>query len=170
MKVHQIIETVKGLVLSLLVDVRHHRDKIGVVTFKRGGRPDATVLLPMTSSYRRAELLLSDVPVSSRTPLAGGLLEGFRLLQRERWKHKDYLPLLLIVTDGLANVPLVNFGDAYGDVYRVCQLIEQADIPTIVVDVEPSAVDKDKSCVGEIVRLTDAYRISLEELAKVSGS
>ena len=73
------MEQVKAAVLSLLLDAYQRRDKVGLVTFR--GRP-AELALPPTHSVDIAAARLDELPAGGRTPLAEGLLEAARVLER----------------------------------------------------------------------------------------
>jgi magnesium chelatase subunit D len=90
---------VKTAVLSLLLDAYRRRDKVGLITF-RGA--EAELALPPTHSVDIAAARLDEMPAGGRTPLAEGLLEAARVLQRERIRDPRLRPLLVVVTDGRA--------------------------------------------------------------------
>jgi len=90
---------VKTAVLSLLLDAYRRRDKVGLITFRGQG---AELALPPTHSVDIAAARLEELPAGGRTPLAEGLLEAARVLQRERLRDPRLRPLLILVTDGRA--------------------------------------------------------------------
>ena len=93
------MEQVKAAVLSLLLDAYQRRDKVGLITFREAG---AHVVLPPTTSVDLAARRLDALPAGGRTPLAEGLAEAARTLDRERIKDPRRRPLLVVVTDGRA--------------------------------------------------------------------
>ncbi len=93
------MEQVKAAVLSLLLDAYQRRDKVGLITFREGS---ADVVLPPTGSVDLAAKRLAALPAGGRTPLAEGLLEATRTIERERLKDPRRRPLLVVVTDGRA--------------------------------------------------------------------
>ncbi|MCK5927762.1 MAG: VWA domain-containing protein [Nocardioides sp.] len=90
---------VKAAILSLLLDAYQRRDTVGLVTF---GGHTATLVLPPTGSVDVAAARLEELPAGGRTPLAEGLLEAGRVLDRERRRAGARRPLLVVVTDGRA--------------------------------------------------------------------
>jgi magnesium chelatase subunit D len=90
---------VKAAILSLLLDAYQRRDTVGLVTF---GGDTATLVLPPTGSVDVAAARLEELPAGGRTPLAEGLLEAGRVLDRERRRAGARRPLLVVVTDGRA--------------------------------------------------------------------
>ncbi|MDK2881261.1 MAG: magnesium chelatase subunit [Clostridia bacterium] len=123
----------KGAVLSLLLDAYQKRDRVGMVAF-RGDR--AEVLLPPTNSVERAQKLLAELPTGGRTPLSAGLLKAYEVAKAHLFKDPDIRPLLIIISDGKANVSL---GEErpLAEAFRVAELIkEERRIKALVVDVE----------------------------------
>jgi magnesium chelatase subunit D len=93
----------KGAVLSLLLDAYRKRDHVGLIAFRGRG---ADLLLPPTRSVELAETRLRELPTGGRTPLAHGLALAAETLERHLRTHPEALPLLVLVSDGRANVPL----------------------------------------------------------------
>ncbi|WP_022908909.1 magnesium chelatase subunit D family protein [Aestuariimicrobium kwangyangense] len=90
---------VKTAILSLLLDAYRRRDKVALITF-RGTTAELT--LPPTRSVDIAATRLNNLPAGGRTPLADGLLEVARVVQRHRVSDPRLRPLLILVTDGRA--------------------------------------------------------------------
>ena len=97
----------KQAVLSLLLDAYQKRDRVGLIAF-RGSQ--AELLLPPTTSVDLAERRLQSLPTGGRTPLGHALQVGMLAFERHRANHPEDVPLLLVVSDGRANVP-VGSGD-----------------------------------------------------------
>jgi magnesium chelatase subunit D len=91
----------KGAVLALLQHAYQQRDHVGLLQF-RGTR--ATLLLPPTNSTDRAFKFLTNLPTGGRTPLASGLRLALRTFQRAQARNKQRQAILVLVTDGRANV------------------------------------------------------------------
>lgn len=145
---------VKTAILSLLLDAYRRRDKVGLVTF-RGQR--AELVLPPTHSVEVAAARLEDLPAGGRTPLAAGLLEAARVLQRERVRDPRQRPLLVVVTDGRATDGRITDGritdgrttdgratdgratdapDALARAAIAAQHLAHLGVSTVVIDVE----------------------------------
>ncbi|MGL5866434.1 MAG: vWA domain-containing protein, partial [Dermatophilaceae bacterium] len=120
---------VKTAVLSLLLDAYRRRDKVGLVTF-RGGQ--AELALPPTHSVDIAAARLDEVPAGGRTPLAEGLLEAARVIERERVRDPRLRPLLVVVTDGRATGGV----DPVPRSLRAADLVAGLGVTTVVVDGE----------------------------------
>lgn len=120
---------VKTAVLSLLLDAYRRRDKVALITF-RG--IDAEVVLPATRSVDIAAARLDDLPAGGRTPLAEGLLEVAKVLQRHQVSDPRLRPLLVLVTDGRAN----GGADAVARSQEAARHLARLGAATVVVDGE----------------------------------
>jgi magnesium chelatase subunit D len=128
------MEAVKGAVLSLLLDAYQRRDQVGVIAF-RG--PRAEVLLPPTNSVERAEGALRTLPTGGRTPLAHALLLAAETLERVRRAEPERIPLVVLLSDGKANVPLPDTeGDPWEQALQAAAALAADGVPALVLDTE----------------------------------
>jgi len=93
----------QGAILSLLVDAYQHRDRVGLITFREEA---AAVILRPTSSVELAKRAFQSLTTGGTTPLSRGLLAGYELIQRERRKNRRLNPVLILISDGWANVSM----------------------------------------------------------------
>ena len=125
---------VKGAVLSLLLDAYQRRDRVALISF-RGIQ--AQLLLPPTNSVELAQIYLEELPTGGRTPLSRGLYLALELLERERLKDRDTLPLVALLSDGRANVTLDgNPGQPTEEVLELAARFQEKAIPAVVIDTE----------------------------------
>ena len=139
---------VKGAILSLLLDAYQRRDRVGLIAF-RG--TSAQVLLPPTSSVDLAHTLLREMPTGGRTPLSRGLLLAMEVIETEKQKDRNVLPLLVVLSDGRANVAMgsgdpagsVNSGPSEGrtslpiaEARAIAAAIKEQKVSSVVVDTE----------------------------------
>eukprot|EP00957_Ditylum_brightwellii_P050915 3862088-Ditylum_brightwellii.AAC.1 len=103
MSARQRMETVKGAVLALLADAYQQRDRVGIIAF-RGLK--AEVLLQPTRSVELAEKQLQRLPTGGRTPLAHALALTYETIRRITLNEPDQSILLIVLSDGKANVSL----------------------------------------------------------------
>ncbi|EJP6472550.1 putative cobaltochelatase [Clostridium botulinum] len=123
----------KGAILSLLLDAYQKRDRVGMIAFKE---KSAEIILPPTNSIDLAYKWLEEMPTGGKTPLSAGLEKAYNLAKSELLKNPNIAPLLIIMSDGKANVslggekPLKESND-------LAQMIsEEKRIKILVVDVE----------------------------------
>ncbi len=126
------MESAKGAVLSLLLDSYQQRDKVGMVAF-RGDQAD--VLLPLCSSVDLAYKSLKELPTGGRTPLSAGLERGFNLLMNEKQKDEGAIPVLVLISDGRANVSSSN-KDIKVELLALAEQARAKGIHVIVIDTE----------------------------------
>ena len=128
---------VKGAILSLLLDAYQRRDRVGLISF-RGTKAD--ILLPPTNSVDLAQVYLQEMPTGGRTPLSKGLYLALEVLETERLKDRDTLPLLVLLSDGRANVSLdinsSSSGQANEEAKSFASLFQEKHISSVVVDTE----------------------------------
>ena len=127
------MEATKGVVLSLLMDAYQRRDKVAVVAFR--GK-DAAVVLPPTSSVERARKMLDVLPTGGRTPLGAGMMKAFNVIESEKKKDPTIIPIFVLMTDGRANVPIVEGAEPMEEVSKMAEVIREEGIFPIVIDTE----------------------------------
>jgi len=117
------MRAVKGAVAGLIERSLRRRDEVAVVAF-RG--ESAEVLVAPTADTATVLAALEYLPTGGRTPLAHALELATQLVTPET--------LLLLVTDGRANVPYSS-NDAWQDALAAAARIQ---CPALVVDTESS--------------------------------
>ena len=165
---------VKGAILSLLLDAYQRRDRVAMISFRSEG---ADLLLPPTSSVDLAQVCLQEMPTGGRTPLSRGLLMALEVVEAERMKDRDVLPLLVLLSDGRANVGLqtaamgqtsgVSAGPAKvlaaaAEVEQVASLVHQQRVPSVVIDTETGFIRL--GLASTIAQAMESKYIQLEDL------
>ena len=123
---------VKGAIMSLLLDAYQRRDRVGMISF-RG--TNASLILPPTNSVDLAQAHLQEMPTGGRTPLSAGLFKALEIIETERIKDRDVLPLLVLLSDGRGNVALGQ-DSPLDEAYAAAGIIGDDKIPSVVVDTE----------------------------------
>jgi magnesium chelatase subunit D len=159
------MEAVKGAILSLLQDAYQKRDRIGMVAFRGEG---AEEILPLTRSFELAAKELRELPTGGKTPLAKGMLQGWRVIDRARRKDKELIPVLILVTDGKANRG-ANSAGTIAAVLEECLTIGRAYRETgmhaLVIDTEQGFIR-----LGQAARLAEAMGAVYYRLEELDGS
>jgi magnesium chelatase subunit D len=138
MAARQRMEAVKGAVLSLLQNAYEKRDQVGVVVFRGVA---AEVLLTPTRSVEQAEVALRALPTGGRTPLAHALVMAHELLAKARQLHPELPVLIVILSDGKANVPLPDIeGDPWTQTLDAAAALAAARMPCLILDSETGFV------------------------------
>jgi magnesium chelatase subunit D len=132
------MQATKAAVLSLLRDAYQRRDRVGLVSFQRDY---ARVLLPLTNSVELAQKRLQSMPTGGKTPLARGMLTAFELLEKARRQDEEILPLMVLLTDGQANVAISHLPPQQ-EAYQIADLIAGRAIRAIVIDTEHPSFER----------------------------
>jgi magnesium chelatase subunit D len=128
------MEAVKAGVLGLLQDAYTRRDQVAVICFR--GTTAELVLAP-TRQVEQAERALSDLPTGGRTPLAHALQLALATLQRS---DEVLTPLLVVLSDGRANIALDAGGDPWREALQLAGHIAARGTPALVLDTEQDFV------------------------------
>lgn len=124
---------VKGILNQLIDDTAKHNDKICVIGFKG---QDSEVIVPTTKRAIAFKEQIDNIKIGGTTPLASGIQKGLELLKKEKFQ-KEFVPMMVILTDGMANVGMNN-NDPTQDAINVAKSLKENDITTIVVNFEKS--------------------------------
>jgi Mg-chelatase subunit ChlI/Mg-chelatase subunit ChlD len=142
MVTHSRIMAIKAALRELMLDAYQKRDRISVIAcFGR----DAEVVVPFTSSVDKGQGFVERAQYGGTTPLAAGMRKGLEALQAKLRVEKDTHPLLVVVTDGTANVPIAPGADVQGEIRSTSLAINEAAIPTLVIDVSEAGSPLAKS-------------------------
>lgn len=121
---------VKGAVLSMLGDAYRKRDAVGIAAFRNEG---TAVVLPFTRSVDLAEKHLRSLTTGGRTPLADGICSAYELLRAARIREPGSAQLLVLVTDGRANV---SRADPFAEALKMAERAAAEPVQTLVLDTE----------------------------------
>ncbi|WP_333875304.1 putative cobaltochelatase [Methylobacter sp.] len=149
------MEAVKGAVLSLLTDAYQQRDEVAVISF-RG--ESAQLLLPPTRSVDLAEQNLRNLPTGGRTPLPHALSVALETLEKTSMP-----PLLVLLSDGKANVALNDGNDPWQESLRFAELLADRGIPALVLDTETGYLRLGRA--RQLAQALGAECLTLEELS-----
>ncbi|MHB8765053.1 MAG: VWA domain-containing protein [Deferrisomatales bacterium] len=122
----------KGIVLSLLADAYQKRDRVGLLSF-RG--TEAKLVLPFTSSVEHAQRRLKTLPTGGKSPLALALARCLEAFGREARKQPGRTPLLVLLTDGKANISMEG-RDPFDEAVHQARRLRDARIRTLVIDTD----------------------------------
>ena len=149
------MEAVKGAVLSLLTDAYQQRDEVAVISFRGDA---AQLLLSPTRSVDLAEQNLRELPTGGRTPLPSALC-----LALETLKKTSLPPLLVLLTDGKANVALNEGNDPDQETLKFATLFAERGIAGLVLDTETGYLRLGKA--RQLASALGAEYLTLEELS-----
>lgn len=133
----QLMARTKRLLLALLQQAYEKRDRVALLVFRFA---QGRVVLPPTRNFSQARRCVEELTIGGCTPLATGLLEGLRLAEIERLRNPAVRPVLIILTDGLANVDLsgnMRRDSPQRDALVVAREIATRKFPTVLIDTTP---------------------------------
>lgn len=152
------MEAVKGAVLALLTDAYQRRDQLAVIAF-RGDQ--AELLLAPTRSADLAEQGLRELPTGGRTPLPHALQLAAQLLAQAA--PQDAPPLLVMLTDGRANVALPgSAGDPWQQSLEAAAALAAQGVPALVLDTEAGYLRLGRA--SQLAEALGAPCLTLEQL------
>ena len=154
------MQLTKSAVLSLLADAYKRRDRVGVITFRK---TEAYETVPPTSSLDVAHARMHELPTGGRTPLAHGLELARLVVERERARDAQLRPILILLTDGVANVGLSAGSDPITDALQSAGAIARDHVPALVVDADRR--HNRSSSLVEIANQMAAAHVRLDALA-----
>jgi len=138
----------KGAVELFLADCYVRRDQVALIAFR--GRSAELVLSP-TRSLARARRCLAAVPGGGGTPVAAGLRSAASVADAVR--RRGDVPLLVLLTDGKANVALDGSGGrerAGSDALAMARVLRATRIRALLVDFSQRAQPDAERLAGEI--------------------
>lgn len=156
MAVSERMQATKGAIMSLLTDAYQRRDRVGLIVFQKDR---ASLVLPPTNSVTLAKKALADIPVGGKTPLSSGLLMAYEVLRQEKVRHPDVMPIMILLTDGVANVSMSDM-NPQRETEQIAEQIKDDGFRSVTVNMEHDAFDQ-----GMAQRLADklggpCYRLS----------
>ena len=148
------LEAVREALLRLHGDAYRCRDRVGIVALR--DLSAVVVQHPITNLRVVANKLVS-MRVSGFTPLAAGMYKAWEVLKEARRRDPSTVPVMVIITDGSANVPLRRNPEtgairdideikvavreyedmAVDDVGSISRIVKREGIHTIVVNTNP---------------------------------
>jgi magnesium chelatase subunit D len=148
------LEAVREALLRLHGDAYRCRDRVGIVALRD---LSAVVVQHPITNLRVVANKLVNMRVSGFTPLAAGMYKAWEVLKEARRRDPSTVPVMVIITDGSANVPLRRNPEtgairdideikvavreyedmAVDDVGSISRIVKREGIHTIVVNTNP---------------------------------
>jgi len=148
----------KAAILSLLLDAYQRRERVGLVVFQG---EKAVPALPFTHSIEVAQRYLRDLPTGGKTPLPHGLALALDLIKKERAKYPKDAFLLVLITDGKANISLTG-KTPMTEVKELAVQVKNLGINSLILNTE--RYWHEASCLPEISRMMGASYYTIDKL------
>jgi magnesium chelatase subunit D len=120
-----------GACVSLAAKAYLNRDQVCLITFRD---QEARLVVPPTNSVTLVRQQLHRLPVGGATPLAAGLQKSREVISQARIKNPGVSPLLVLISDGEATVPLKRGAEPNGEVLAIAEAMAREKIPALVID------------------------------------
>ncbi|MGB9741119.1 MAG: VWA domain-containing protein [Candidatus Bathyarchaeia archaeon] len=140
------IDALREALLQLHSDAYRCRDRVGIVALKG---MNAVVVQHPTTNLRVVANKLVNMKISGYTPLAAGMLKALEVLKEARRRDPSTMLMMVLITDGSANVPLVRSLET-GDVRNI------EEVRVITRDYEDLAVT-DAISASKLVKREGIY-------------
>jgi magnesium chelatase subunit D len=150
----------KAAILSLLLDAYQRRERVGLVVFQGEKAVNA---LPFTHSIEIAQRYLRDLPTGGKTPLPQGLAMAIELIKKERSKYPKDAFLLVLISDGKANISLTG-EPPMTEVRELAAQIKVLGVNSLVLNTERFAPCLDLGGLPEISQLMGAAHYTIDKL------
>ncbi|MFN4196581.1 MAG: AAA family ATPase [Caldimicrobium sp.] len=137
MGVNERMKEAKGAIFSLLIDSYKKREKVSMIVFRKD---KAEIVLPLTSSLELAKKRLEEIPTGGKTPLSAALLEAYKLIRSIMRKFPKSRILVILITDGKANVSLSG-GSVLEELQKICLVLRGIPyVDYIIIDTEKKGI------------------------------
>ncbi|MBW1953715.1 MAG: VWA domain-containing protein, partial [Deltaproteobacteria bacterium] len=153
----RMVET-KAAILSLLLDAYQKRERVGLVVF-RGEK--AQLVLPFTNSVEQAKKYLQDLPTGGKTPLPHALHLAYELLHKEKATHPQDAFLLVLISDGKANLSMGQ-NSALTEAKEIASQLRGLNIASLVLDTETGFLNL--GCLSELSETLGGRYYNLQDL------
>ena len=141
------LKAISEAVFSLHRKAYRYRDRVGLIVLQG---EKARIAFHPTTNINIVARKIAELKAGGSTPLADGLLKANQVLTQELRRNPDTIPIIVLVSDGLANVPLKrpispSLRDkipmpAQADVIAATLLLARKNIPIVVIN--PLHLDK----------------------------
>ena len=121
---------VKDMLNQIINNSQKYKDKLTIIGFKG---QSSEIIVPTTKRAKSFQKYINNITVGGTTPLASGLNKGLEILKKEK-KYKEYVPIMILLTDGMPNVSLKK--NPLTDSLNIAHKLKKEEINNIVVNFE----------------------------------
>jgi magnesium chelatase subunit D len=148
----------KAAILSLLLDAYQKRERVGLIVF-RG--EEAKLALPFTNSIQTAQKYLQHLPTGGKTPLPHALHLAYDLIKKEKAKCPQDAFLLVLITDGKANISL-GHRPPVTEAKELAAQIKSLGVNALILDTE--RYWHEEGCLVALSQILNCQRFSIDNL------
>lgn len=126
------IGSIKDILQEILLDAYQKRDRVSLTVFNG---QEATIIMRFTTSVESVKRFIEGMQYGGTTPLSSGILQGLELLEMKMLSEPESIPLLIVITDGSTNVPIVPGADIHRELMETCSQVNESAVNAVVIDV-----------------------------------
>lgn len=115
----------------ILVSVYERRDEVALIPY-RG--ENAKILVDFTSDVSSIDRFVQNLQIGGTTPLSSGIYTGLNAFT-ERIRATA-VPVLVLITDGTMNVPMMPGVDLYRELLLVCKKVKDSGVKLLIFDID----------------------------------
>jgi magnesium chelatase subunit D len=130
---------IRAIASDVLKSAYERRDQLALVTF-RGDRAD--VPLPLSLDVEHVMQAINRAELGGLTPLPSGIATAVRVLKKRAGEKFIVVLIMILFTDGTANVPLYPGGNVRRDLIRACQIVKNSNVASFVIDISEEGTYK----------------------------
>lgn len=127
----EVREQTEGVVNSLLLDAYERRDRVGLI-HSTGDR--AIIVSDFTTDLEDVRNRFLGAHWGGLSPFASGVMAGARLFQARLADTIDTVRILILVTTGRANIPMVQGGNTRRELVTLPHTVAAIDVNLVLVD------------------------------------
>ena len=128
-----------GAIAALAARAYLNREQVCLITFRDR---HAQLVVPPTDSVMRIRQQLDRLPVGGATPLAAGLRKVGQVIAQAKRKDPAMEPLLVLISDGEATVPLHPGADPAQEALDFARQLGREKVPALVIDTMPGHLQR----------------------------
>lgn len=128
----EVKEQVEGLVSSLLLDAYERRDRVSL-TYSRGNRGE--IVSDFTTDLELVRATFEQAEWGGLSPFSSGVMQATRLFLARLADTIDAVRILILISTGKANVPLVQGGNVRRELDDLPHTLAATGLNSLVVDV-----------------------------------
>ena len=132
------VNKIRGILDRIIKNINRNRDKLAVIGFKG---QESEIIIPNTKRPSSFLNKLDKITVGGTTPMASGLEKALKILKDES-KNGEFIPMLILLSDGMPNVGLRDSyikkasGNPVKDVLAIGEELGENNIYSIIIDFE----------------------------------
>jgi magnesium chelatase subunit D len=150
-----------GAISALASRAYLNREQVCLITFRDR---QAQLVVPPTDSVMRIRQQLNRLPVGGATPLSAGLQKAMQVIDQARRKDSMVEPLLVLISDGEATMPLQAGADPAQEALEIARQLGRDPVRALVIDTAPGHLQR-----ASMPRIAEALGADCQHIDKLQA-